>query len=626
MDESGTGRGGEDAARKRPATAALERIVDPVVAVDDGTITHLNAAAADAFGVPADSSGRPAGDVLDATWERLEPAIDDIAVGSARTVSLEDDRFDARVHRGVDGVTITFVSTTPSHAEDRVVKGRAADEAPIGVTISDPSLEDNPLIYANDAFERITGYPFDEIVGRNCRFLQGEGSDPEAVAAMREAIDEERPVTVELKNYRADGTEFWNEVTIAPMRDDDGEVTNYVGFQNDVTARKEAQFEVERRRDELEYVLERVEGLLQDVTAAVAGARTRTDLEVAVCDRLADEPVAEGVWIGERNPATGRLEPHASAGDVPASPVEDEDHPAVVALAEGDLAVGTVADAPVIAVPLSHGGVEYGVLVVRTSEDYELDDRDEVLLSALTRAVASGINARETSRMLATDAVVAVELELVDDDVAPVALSSTADCTLEYRRTVHGSTAEANRPDGTASLYTATGASMDDLERAADRLEGIDFEPLVDRDDSCLIELSSDASVVEWFSDRGAVVRTIRAEDGRARLTLEVPRSGNVRAVVEAVEDRYPGTDVVSFRQRERNGETSQEFAARLEGDLTERQLAALQRAYLGGYFEWPRPVTGEELAQSMGVTRPTFHEHLRTAEAKLCAAFFEGE
>ncbi|WP_255193080.1 bacterio-opsin activator domain-containing protein [Natronobeatus ordinarius] len=619
MDETGTERGNGGAGEASAATAALERIVDPVVAVADGTITYLNAAAAEAFDAPAEASGRSPADVLGTTWERLEPIVDETAVGAARTVSLADDRFDARLHRGVDGATITFVPDGPARDDDEILKGRAVAETPVGVAISDPAREDNPLIYVNDAFERTTGYPFDEVVGRNCRFLQGEASDPETVDEMREAIDDDRPVTVELVNYRKDGTPFWNEVTLAPMYDDDGEVTNYVGFQNDVTARKEAELEVERHRDELESVLERVEGLIQDVTTAIAGAASRSELEVAVCDRFVDEPTVEGVWIGERSPATGALEPRASAGDVPESPAEADDHPAVVALEDGELTVGAVGDTAVAAVPLSYSGVEYGVLVVRTTDEDDVDDRGEVILSALARAIASGINARESSRMLATDAVVAVDLELVDHDVAPVALSAAADCTLEYRRSVH-------RTGGTASLYSATGATMDDLVAAAADLEDLDLVPIVDRGDSSLVELSGDDNVVEWLSDRGAVARTIRAEDGRARLTLEVPRSANVRAVIEAVEERYPETDVVSFRQRERDGETRQEFAARLEAELTERQLAALQRAYLGGYFEWPRPTTGEELAQSMGVSRPTFHEHLRTAEAKLCGAFFDGE
>jgi len=102
------------------------------------------------------------------------------------------------------------------------VKDRALAAAPVGVTISDPDREDNPLVYVNEAYQEITGYEFDEVVGRNCRFLQGPESDEDTIAEMAAAIDEKRPVTVELKNYRKDGTEFWNEVTIAPVRDESG--------------------------------------------------------------------------------------------------------------------------------------------------------------------------------------------------------------------------------------------------------------------------------------------------------------------------------------------------------------------------------------------------------------------
>jgi len=126
---------------------------------------------------------------------------------------------------------------------------RAMDEAPAGITITDPEQSDNPIIYANARFRDLTGYPTDEIRGRNCRFLQGDSTDPEPVAAMREAIDNEERVTVELRNYRRDGTEFWTRVSIAPVYSDDGSLVNYVGFQQDVTERKERDRELERTRD-----------------------------------------------------------------------------------------------------------------------------------------------------------------------------------------------------------------------------------------------------------------------------------------------------------------------------------------------------------------------------------------
>lgn len=119
--------------------------------------------------------------------------------------------------------------------EELRLKDRAMDTAPVGILITDPTLEDNPIIYANERFQELTGYHAREILGRNCRFLQGMDTEPEPVAEMRRAIDNEEPVTVELRNYRKDGSEFWNRVSIAPVRDENGGVTHFVGFQQDIT-------------------------------------------------------------------------------------------------------------------------------------------------------------------------------------------------------------------------------------------------------------------------------------------------------------------------------------------------------------------------------------------------------
>jgi PAS domain S-box-containing protein len=116
---------------------------------------------------------------------------------------------------------------------------QAIEEAPVGISITDPGREDNPMIYVNDRFVEMTGYPREEAIGRNCRFLQGENTDPDRVARIRAAIDAQEPVAIDLRNYRKDGTEFWNHLEIAPVTDGDGTVTNWVGFQQDVTERKQ---------------------------------------------------------------------------------------------------------------------------------------------------------------------------------------------------------------------------------------------------------------------------------------------------------------------------------------------------------------------------------------------------
>ena len=121
------------------------------------------------------------------------------------------------------------------------LKSQAMDEAPIGITITDPTRADNPIVYVNDHFERLTGHPKPEAIGLNCRFLQGENTAPERVAELREAIDDGQPVTVELRNYRGDGSEFWNRISIAPIRADWSEITHFVGFQRDVTEKKESE-------------------------------------------------------------------------------------------------------------------------------------------------------------------------------------------------------------------------------------------------------------------------------------------------------------------------------------------------------------------------------------------------
>lgn len=119
--------------------------------------------------------------------------------------------------------------------------GRAIEAAAQGITIADARQEDEPLIYANQAFERITGYSTAETLGRNCRFLQGDNTDEAVVAKLRRAIDADEGVAVEILNYRKDGTPFWNELEIVPIADTDGVITHYLGLQKDVTERRERQ-------------------------------------------------------------------------------------------------------------------------------------------------------------------------------------------------------------------------------------------------------------------------------------------------------------------------------------------------------------------------------------------------
>ncbi len=106
--------------------------------------------------------------------------------------------------------------------------------------ISDPRKPDNPIVFANEAFLRLSGYEREEVIGRNCRFLQGKGTDRNQVRRLREAIEDEEPLQIELLNYRKDGTPFWNALFVGPVHGEDGELQFYFASQLDVTDRVKA--------------------------------------------------------------------------------------------------------------------------------------------------------------------------------------------------------------------------------------------------------------------------------------------------------------------------------------------------------------------------------------------------
>lgn len=121
----------------------------------------------------------------------------------------------------------------------------AVDHASNGVVITDAQQPDHPVVYANPGFERMTGYAASEIVGQNCRLLLRDDRGQPALAEMRAALKDQRPCQVLLRNYRKDGSSFWNELSIRPIRDQAGGVVYYVGVQHDVTANLENQARLE---------------------------------------------------------------------------------------------------------------------------------------------------------------------------------------------------------------------------------------------------------------------------------------------------------------------------------------------------------------------------------------------
>jgi PAS domain S-box-containing protein len=197
----------------------------------------------------------------------------------------------------------TDTSKRETARETPSLRERAMDEVPVGIILTDPGLSDNPITYVNRGFVRLTGYSEAEIVGQNCRFLQGERTAREPVERLRSAIDAGEPATVELLNYRKDGASFWNRVTVAPLFDDD-DVSAFVGIQQDVTERRRRERELEHEREFVEQGLD----VLSDVfyVIGVDGRLSRWNERVETitgydADRLAGIDVTEFVPPEERD-------------------------------------------------------------------------------------------------------------------------------------------------------------------------------------------------------------------------------------------------------------------------------------------------------------------------------------
>jgi PAS domain S-box-containing protein len=139
----------------------------------------------------------------------------------------------------------------------------AVAQAGLPMVVSDPRQPDNPIVFANAAFLRQTGYPADEVLGRNCRFLQGPDTDPAAIREIRRALREGAAATVELVNYKRDGSPFWNALFISPVFGQDGELLYFFGSQLDVTGQRAAEAAL-RRAQKMEAVGQLTSGVAHD--------------------------------------------------------------------------------------------------------------------------------------------------------------------------------------------------------------------------------------------------------------------------------------------------------------------------------------------------------------------------
>jgi len=162
----------------------------------------------------------------------------------------------------------------------------AIRHARLPLCISDPNLPDNPIVFANSAFLTLTGYTEEEVIGVNCRFLQGESTTEKSTDAVREVLRERRVETIEILNYRKDGSSFVNALQIGPIFDDDGNLIFYFGSQLDVTARRDAENEARKLADD--ELVHRLRNIV-NVMGVVIRMTLREEKDVDVLGSLVTE-------------------------------------------------------------------------------------------------------------------------------------------------------------------------------------------------------------------------------------------------------------------------------------------------------------------------------------------------
>ncbi|MBX0322152.1 helix-turn-helix domain-containing protein [Halomicroarcula sp. F13] len=512
------------------------------------------------------------------------------------------------------------------------------DTLPINIAVLD---EEGTILFTNRAWREFASADEGEMQGVNYFGTTDVDADEyaaEAVAGIESVISGDRDLfTLEYPCHSPDEKQ-WFLMRVAPLPEE--EAGSAVVAHIDITQRKLAELAAERRseqlraeRSNLEHLVNRLDGLVTGVMNDVMTAGSRSDIQQVVVDRLAAVDSYRFAWIGEFDLRDETIRPAAlsTARDSDLAVSLSDDDPVALAarteeiqVATGDvgahhheLAGGDVGS--VAAVPLVAGESLYGVLTVYADSADVFDPRERAVLGAVGQAISTAIDATETSKLLTTDNVTELELQIRDDDIFFVSLARDLGCRMEYG----GSVADDDETVMFFLVETEDPSAV--CAAAADHPQVTAATHVSTSESASLFEFSvEDPPVVSLLADRGAETRDITVTPDHAVFSVTLPATTETRSVVEHVRDSYPGTDLVSVRERDEPPVSRQAFLATLEDRLTNRQLTALRKGYLGGFFDWPRDVSGEELADSMDICPSTFHQHLRAGERKLLEEVFE--
>ncbi|ELZ51585.1 Bacterio-opsin activator HTH domain protein [Halorubrum distributum JCM 9100] len=277
---------------------------------------------------------------------------------------------------------------------------------------------------------------------------------------------------------------------------------------------------------------------------------------------------------------------------------------------------------PAVAVPAAYEGVVHGALCVVAADGDPVGEPERRALAALGGCLGRAITADRWRELLHSDAVTEVEFHTTDERAFLARASERLGCRIELASTVDVD------DDVSRAYLSVDGARPQDVAAVVESAPGVsDFRVIETGEDGCSASVRlADGSLVRALIDHGATVRDASAADGRVRVVADFPEGTNVRPVADGLRDRFADVRLASKESVARSPRTESSLRDGVADRFTDRQWAALSAAYHGGYFDWPRGSTAEEVADAMGVSSPTFHNHLRKAQRALLDGVFEDD
>ncbi|RQG92529.1 bacterio-opsin activator domain-containing protein [Natrarchaeobius chitinivorans] len=516
----------------------------------------------------------------------------------------------------------------------------------------------------NRSAAALFGYRTGEIVGTHVSafYTDDDVADGVPERTLSTALEE---AGHEVDGWRVheDGSRFRATEVISPLRDDRGRHRGYAVFVRDVSAHQEALESVRTRRDELAR-RDAVSRRHRAVSRSLLESTDHEAIETNACAALVDGEVYAFAWIDRTTLSDSRREWRTTSGVTPdavdalvsnrrgtdgtgaQSPKTSLSAPGTDALGdsaprsddlgddsttcdESGVAVlrdvtatidGDSFDGSVATVPVEHGETVYGTLSVGSARADAFDGEERRWLETTARAIGAAIAAARRRTLLSSDRVVELEISCRDTGSFFVDASRSLSCRFELDSLVPVSES--------SQLYyiRLEGASPAAVFDLAEAEPGIDDCRVIETDErgSRLEVVVDGSSPTLVLTEYGATVREATFEDGRATITAECGANADLRTIVDGLRAVFPESNLVGKRETDRSARTTPEFREGLEDRLTDRQESALRAAYFGGYYDWPRESTAEEVADVMGITSPTLHNHLRKAQHELLRTFFD--